>query len=287
MKLITAILTLTLALAAQTSSKGALDKSRLETFLRHLLLFRGPVSYQIGDAKPAQDKPGYLEVPVHINLTGNSRDDLYYVSQDGQTIVNKEGVVYNVNKNPFQANLDKLTTNELPSFGAANAPITIVEFGDLQCPDCKMEAPVLRKNVPQGFPGKVRVFFKDFPLESIHPWARTAAIAGRCVYHQNAQKFWDFYDWVYDNQEQINPDNLHTKVLAWAGQSGVDTIQLGRCMDTKATDAEVSRSIAEGKALGVPGTPTLFINGRRIGGLQWSDLQIVLNNELDYVNRKQ
>src|SRR5437868_4143930 len=84
------------------------------------------------------------------------------------------------------------------------------KFGDLECPDCRMEAPVLRKNVTETFGDKVRVFFKDFPLESIHPWARAAAIDGRCVYHQNAQTFWKFYDWIYDNQQEIEPDNLNS-----------------------------------------------------------------------------
>ncbi len=143
-----------------------------------------------------------------------------------------------------------------------------------------MEAPLLHHNVPETFPGKVRVFFKDFPLESLHPWARAAAIDGRCIYHQNPDAFWKFYDWIYDNQPQIEAGNLNAKVAAWAGQNGLDAAKLGQCMETKATEPEVDRSIAEGHALDVHGTPTLFINGRKIGGLQWPDLQLVINHEL-------
>jgi protein-disulfide isomerase len=228
--------------------------------------------------------PGFSEVLVHVSFENGGKDDLYSVSADGQTIIN--GDVYNINRNPFQTNIDKLTTAGAASFGAANPQITIFEFGDLQCPDCKMEAPLLRNNLMQSFPDKVRVYFKDFPLESIHPWARAAAIAGRCVYRQGEQAFWNFYDWIYDNQQEIDPNNLQQKVLAWAGQKGVDAVQLGRCIDTKATEAEVNHTIAEGRALGLRGTPTLFINGRRIGGLQWSDLQLVVNNELQYQAQK-
>lgn len=265
---------------AQTKRKSALDKATLETYLRHVELFRGTVTYKIDDPKPSKELPGFSDVTVHLVFDGGTKDELYYVSADGQTIVS--GDAYNINKSPFESNLEKLTTTDQPAFGPSNAPVTIVEFGDLQCPDCRMEAPVLHHNVPETFPGKVRVYFKDFPLESLHPWARAAAIDGRCIYHQNADTFWKFYDWIYDHQQEIEADNLTAKVTGWAGENGLDAAKLGQCIETKATEPEVNRSIDEGHALGVRGTPTLFINGRKIGGLQWPDLQVVINNELTY-----
>lgn len=270
--------------AAQAKPKSALDKATFETYLRHVELYRTAVTFKIDDPKPSKNLPGFSEVVVHVIFEGGSKDELYYVSQDGQTIVS--GDLYNINKSPFQHNLDKLTTQNIPSFGPANAPVTIIEFGDLECPDCKMEAPVLRHNVTETFPDKVRVYFKDFPLESIHPWARAAALAGRCVYRQDPQTFWKFFDWIYDNQEEIDPGNLNSKIMAWAGQNGMDSTKLGQCVDTKATEPEVNRSIAEGRSLGITGTPTLFINGRKIGGLRWQDLELVINLELQYLAGK-
>src|SRR6516164_8386590 len=231
MRIIAALLAVTAIAAAQTKPvKSAFDKAALEVYLRHVELYRSAVTFKIDDPKPSKYLPGFSEVAVHVSFEGGSKDELYYVSKDGQTIIN--GDVYNVGQNPFQGNLDKLTSAGAPSFGTPNAPITIFEFGDLQCPDCKMEAPVLRNNLMQSFPGKVRVYFKDFPLESLHPWARAAAIAGRCVYRQGEPAFWNFYDWIYENQEQIDPGNLQSKILTWAGQKGLDSIQLGRCIDT-------------------------------------------------------
>ena len=276
--------------ASKGASAGALDKATLEAYIRHVELYVGEVQVKIGDPTPSKYLPGFLEVPVHLSNDASVKDELYYVSQDGQTIIQGGDpsaiIVFNVNKSPFQANLDKLFTDGQPSFGPANAPVTIVEFGDLECPSCKAEAPSLRQFVPQFYPDKVRVVFKDFPLESIHPWARAASIAARCVYRQNQAAFWKFYDWDYENQEQITTENLNSKVLEWAGKNGIDSVALGRCIDTKATDAEVAKNISEGRALGVHGTPRLFINGRGIGGVDWPVLKQLIDLELEYQAKK-
>jgi protein-disulfide isomerase len=270
------------SLAWAAPGKGALDKATLENYLRHVELFRGDVTFQLDDPKPSKYLPGFSEVLVHLIFNSVEKDELFYVSADGQTII--RGDVFNLGKSPFQSNLDKLTLTDQPSFGPADAPVAIVEFGDFECPDCKMEAPVLRHDLPEAFGSKVRVYFKNFPLESVHPWARAAAITGRCVFQQGQPAFWKFYDWIYENQDQITGDNLNAKVLAWAGDNAVDTLKLGQCVDTKATEPEVNRSIAEGHALGIQGTPTLFINGRKIGGLMWPDLQLVINKELEFAS---
>ncbi|HTB17346.1 MAG TPA: thioredoxin domain-containing protein [Bryobacteraceae bacterium] len=280
MKIFAVILLCASQLTWAAPGKGALDKTTFEKYLRHLELFRGDVTFKIDDAQPSKYLPGFSEVLVHLIFNNAEKDELFYISADGQSIL--RGDVFNLGKSPFQSNLDKLTVTDQPSFGPADAPVTIVEFGDFECPDCKMEAPILRHDLVEAFGGKVRVYFKNFPLESVHPWARAAAITGRCVYQQGQPAFWKFYDWIYENQDQIMVENLNSKVLAWASENGVDAAKLGQCVDTKATEPEVNRSIAEGHALGIGGTPTLFINGRKIGGLMWPDLQLVINKELEY-----
>lgn len=270
---------------AQTKTKNAFDKATFETYLRHLELFVGPVQIKIDDPRPSQILPGFSEVDVHLSYQGGSKDELYYISKDGQTVVEGDPstpTVFNINKNPFAQIAAKVRTEGEPSFGPANAPVTIVEFGDLECPSCKAEAPALRELLPQFYKDKVRVVFKDYPLEQIHPWARAASEAAHCVYHQNAAAFWKFYDWMYSIQEQVTPENLNSKVLDWAKSNGLDTVALGRCTETKAYDKEVAQNIADGVALGVHGTPTLFIDGRKIGGVDFQVLQQILDEELKY-----
>jgi len=174
----------------------------------------------------------------------------------------------------------KLNVEGQPSFGPADAPVTIVEFGDLQCPSCRAEAPLLRQLIPDLYPNKVRIVFKDYPLESIHPWARAASIAGRCVFRQNPRAFWKFYDWDYENQDDITVENLKSKVLGWAKENGIASAQLESCIDSKATDADVARNISEGKAAEVRGTPTLFVNGVKAASVQIPALQQMIEKEL-------
>lgn len=263
------------------AEKSALDKATLEAYLRNVELWVPQVNVKIDDAKPAPDMPGFFLVNVHLSFNGGRKDEHYYVSQDGHRIF--KGDVYDVNKNPFQGNLDKLKTDLQPSFGAAGAPVVMVVFSDFECPVCKEEAQVLRQNVAKTFPDKVRVYFKDFPLDSIHPWAHTAADAGRCIFRESPNKFWDYFDWVYENQQDITADNFSTKLQSFATEKGLDGMQLGRCVENKATDAEVLKSVNEGYALQVAATPTIFLNGRKIeGGIPWQTLEQLINIELDH-----
>src|SRR5262249_12379809 len=155
----------------------------------------------------------------------------------------------------------------------AGAPVVLVEFSDFQCAYCKQEAQVLRQNLASAYPSQVRLYFVDHPLDQLHPWAKAAAMAGRCIFKQNSNAFWDFHDWIFERQGEITPENLNAKVLEFAKGKEIDTLQLSRCMESKATEGEVAKEMAMGDALHVDSTPTLFINGRRrLGSQDWPTL---------------
>mgnify|MGYP003335117964 FL=1 len=276
------LLALLICLAPAFAQAPKLDKAKVEAYLRHLELWVPQVNVAVQDPTPSTYMPGYMDLVVRLTFNGNSADVKYYISPDGKNIV--KGDAYDLSKSPFQANLDKLKTDLQPSFGTPGAPAVIVVFGDFQCPYCKEEANVVRKNLQAAFDGKFRVYFKDFPLDTIHPWAKPASIAGRCVFRQNAQKFWDYFDWAYANQQEITPENFDAKAKEWAAGAGIDAKQFGTCVDTKATLAEVEASQAEGRALGVDGTPTLYLNGRKLmdSMTQWQALQALVAFELDH-----
>src|SRR5205823_7803723 len=106
------------------------------------------------------------------------------------------------------------------------------------CPFCKEEAKVLRTNLVSTYPKQVRLYFKDMPLDQIHPWAKAAAVAGRCVFKQSPAAFWDYHDWIYEHQGDITKENLREKVLEFAKGKQLDGLGLGQCMDTRATRSE-------------------------------------------------
>lgn len=268
-------------LAGQVKPKPGLDKTALEAYVRHLLAVIPEVQVKIDDPKPSP-VPDLQQVDIHFTYSGRSQDETFFLTKDGQKII--RGYVYDLAQNPFKEDLDKLKTDLAPSFGTAGAPVVLVVFSDFECPNCKEEAKTLRQNLVRVFPTQVRTYFKDFPIEQIHPWAKPAAIAGRCIFRQNAAAFWQYHDWMYEHQGDINPDNLKTKVLEFAQTAkDLDGMQLGRCIDTKATEAEVDASLAEGRALKVDATPTVFLNGRRlVGNYPWPNLEQLINSELHY-----
>jgi protein-disulfide isomerase len=277
--LLMCVLLLPVAQPADTK-KSALDKATLEAYVRHLSVWGPQIKVEIGDPKPSP-LPGMLEVNVHASAGNASQDQLFYVSKDGQKMV--LGAVYDVKENPFKADLDKLKTDLQPSFGTPGAPVVLVLFSDFQCPFCKEEAKVLRTNLLSTYPKQVRLYFKDMPLDQIHPWAKAAAIAGRCVFKQSPTAFWDYHDWIYEHQGDITKENLREKVLEFAKGKQLDALQLGRCMDTRATEAEVDKSVNEAHELHVMSTPTLFVNGRRLPSqVAWPDLRMIIDHEIEY-----
>jgi protein-disulfide isomerase len=268
-------------IAQSPAKKSALDKATLEAYIRHLYVMDSRIAVKISDPIPS-DVPGFMEMNASASMGPQSQTFKFLISKDGSKIL--QASVYDVNNNPFKPDLDKLKTTGAPNFGTAGAPVVLVEFSDFQCPYCKAEAQELRKNLLATYPTQVRLYFKTFPLESLHPWAKAAAIASRCAFNQNADAFWTYHDWIFEHQTEITPENFKQKVLDWAKDvKDLDALKLGQCMEAKATDIDVKEDQAEGQALEINGTPTLFINGRRIGqSIDWPNLKAIIDYEIEY-----
>jgi protein-disulfide isomerase len=167
--------------------------------------------------------------------------------------------------------------------GTPGAPVVMVIFSDFQCSYCQKEAQSIRADLLKTFPAQVRVYFKDMPIPQIHPWAMTAAVAGRCVFRQKATAFWDYHDFMFGKQNEITVENIKGKIEEFAKSKNLDVDQLNACAASKSASAEVEKSIGEGKLLGVASTPTLFINGRRIPGyVPFENLKQIVEFEIGY-----
>ena len=267
--------------AAKPPAKTALDKATFEAYVRHLFVWGKTVNVVVSDPKPSSQLTGFVEVTAHASVGEAVQDETFLVSKDGRKIL--KAMVFDVARNPFKPDLDKLKTQFEPSMGTPDAPVVLVVFTDFECPVCKEEAKMLRQNLLSAYPKQVRLYLKEFPLVQIHPWAKIAAIAGRCIFRQNPAAFWDYHDWVYEHQSEITAANFRLKLGEFIAGKELDGIQLSRCLDARATEGEVDRSITEGKGLNVRATPTLFINGRRLEGqIPWPTLREIIDFEIEY-----
>ncbi|HXK06764.1 MAG TPA: thioredoxin domain-containing protein [Verrucomicrobiae bacterium] len=270
-----------LLVSADAPPKSAFDKATLEAYIRHLFLIQPSVTVTPGEPAPS-DLPGFKLVKVRLSQGPQFQDVTLYVSNDGKKIV--QGNIYDVANNPFKPDLDKLHTQFQPNLGTAGAPVVVVVFSDLQCPHCKGEAEMLRQNLIQNYPKDVRLYFKDFPIESLHPWAKAAAMAGRCIFAQSNDAFWAYHDWVFAHQDAITPTTLKGQVIGWAQeQKGLDVAKLSACMEKKTSEGEVDAEMKEARDLEISGTPTMFINGRRIPqSIDWPNLKNIIDTEIEY-----
>jgi protein-disulfide isomerase len=189
------------------------------------------------------------------------------------------GEMYNLGVDLRREALATISMRGSPSQGPADAPVTIVEYADLQCPSCARLHEFLEKDLLPKFPGKIRVIFKEFPLVAIHDWSFTAAIASECVYQISPPLFVPFRTLVFQNQALINATNVRDMLLSFGDQVGVDHVRLASCLDAKSTLPRIQENTLEAKRLNIQSTPTCYINGRMIVGLPSSEAYYMAVNE--------
>ena len=164
--------------------------------------------------------------------------------------------------------------------GPKDAPVTIVEFSDFQCPFCKTATATI-KQVLDKYPGKVRLVFRDYPLASLHPQAPKAHEAARCAGDQ--AKFWEYHDVLFERSPKIAPQDLKQ----YAQELKLNATAFDQCLDSGKYTAEVDKDFQEGVGLGLTGTPSFFINGKQIVGAQpLAAFQRVVDGELAKIAAK-
>ena len=165
-----------------------------------------------------------------------------------------------------------------PVKGPANAPVTIVEFSDFHCPFCRRVLPALSE-LESRYGDRVKLVFRDFPIESLHPGATKAHEAARCANDQG--KFWSYHDKLFDSP----PRSTSELFVALAKEVGLDMDAFESCLRNGKHLNAIQADIAEGNRVGVSGTPAFFINGRTISGAQPLEAFVrIVEDELERVN---
>jgi protein-disulfide isomerase len=189
-----------------------------------------------------------------------------------QALRAQANIVINLKPPPvYRANV---STQGAPVRGSDNAPVTIIEFSDFHCPYCKQVQPTLSRILSE-YGDRVRLAYRDFPLDQLHPNARKAAEAARCANDQG--KFWEFHDKLYAGGTDATPETL-TRL---AREIDMDVVAFQQCVAIGRHRPDIDRDLQEATSFGVTGTPAFFINGRLVSGAQaYEGFAQVINEEL-------
>jgi protein-disulfide isomerase len=238
------------------------SEATVDSFLQQTFGYDPQVSWKIASIKPAP-VPGLAQVDVVLASPQGQQGSRFFVAADGEHAVIGDIIPFGAKPfEPAKKTLEKGITG--PSRGPKDAAVTIVEFGDLQCPACKAAQPAIEGLVAAE--PNARFVFQNFPLE-MHNWAAKGATYADCVAQVSNDAFWKFVSKTYETQSDITAENADAKLTAIADGAGVKGADIATCAATPVPKAHVDASLALGKAVNVTGTPTLFINGRSLGNV--------------------
>jgi protein-disulfide isomerase len=261
---------------------AATDPARdaaLKTFLQKHFKIPNPDLIKLGPPIETPIKGVFARPLVVSNDQGQSISTTLFYDRDATKAI--IGQYLDLGAEPWgRMNMSAVHVSDNPTLGPADAPITIVEFADFECPFCAHAFSVLETMVNTTHKGQIKVVFKNYPL-NVHPWAVKAAEAAECARLQNPTTFWDFARYFYSNQGSINPKNVQEHIDKEAAKLGLDAPSLKACMESPAASDHVKQDQADGNAIKVSSTPTFFVNGIPVVGLpDGKVLDFVIASEL-------
>jgi protein-disulfide isomerase len=243
--------------AEVTSKVGLVTEQEIEKFYQ-----ANKARYKDGEEKAREQIRGLLQ-----NQKLQARREAFL-----QSLRSQAKVVVNL-KAPPVLRVD-VKVDGAPFKGGKNAPVTMVEFTDFHCPFCKRVLTTLTQ-IEEKYGDKVKIVFRDFPIDQLHPAARKGHEAARCANEQG--KFWAYHDLLYQNAPKTGLEDLK----AYAKLAGLNIQSFETCFSSSKYKAAVEKDIEEGKRLGVTGTPAFFINGRLLSGAQPLDAFVrMIDDEL-------
>jgi protein-disulfide isomerase len=249
--------------AATSTAAGATvlpSEDTVNSFLFQTFGYDPAITWKIVDIRPSE-MPGLAEVTIAITTPQGANSNRLLVSSDGKHAIS--GDILPFGAKPYEDAREKLEKGvNGPAKGPANAPVTVVEFSDMQCPHCQKAAPTIDSLLAQE--PDVHFVFQNFPLP-MHNWAEKAAGYVDCVGRASNDAVWKFIQKTFEDQANITEANVDEKLKAIATASGANADEAAACAAKPETKSRIEASAALAKSVGVTGTPTLFINGRSVG----------------------
>ena len=250
------------ASSTPANSQGSLpSEATYNEFLKHMFGWNQDLTWKVVEIKPSE-ATGLSEATVIFNTPKGQQATRLYVTADQKYAFTGELVPFGAD--PFAEARELLKGAKGPSEGPKDSAVTIVEFGDLECPACKAAQPNVTKLMQEE--PKARLVFENFPLTQIHKWALTGAKYLDCLGQSNNDAVWKFIATVYDHQGEVNEQNVDQMLKGYVKDAGGDPDAVAACVAKPETAKRVADSQALGEKLNIASTPTFFINGRRIVG---------------------
>ena len=260
--LISMLLLASLAIAQEKASANLPSEETVNSFMQQTFGYDSSLTWKVSSIKPSVAE-GLAEVMVVISSPKGQSATTFYVTPDGKHAL--AGEIMPFGAKPYAPAKEALQKGiNGPAKGPEKAPVTIVEFSDLQCPHCKDAQPVIEKLLAAE--PNARFVFQNYPLP-MHNWASKAADYADCVGRSSNDAFWKFVQGTFDEQANITESNADEKLTSIADAAGVKGADIAACAAKPDTRARVEKSVALGSEVGVSGTPTVFVNGRKIGNV--------------------
>lgn len=261
---------------AQSKPTGNQLQAKMERRIRLTIRsqYNVPPDYTVKLGKRTKsDISGYDTLPVTFSKDGGgapSKTTSFLISKDNNTLARLEK--FDLTKDPATA----IDTLGRPVRGNPKAKVTIINFDDLECPFCARMNAELFPSTAQHYGNLVKFIYMDFPLEQLHPWALHAAVDVECMAHQSDAGYWNLVDYFHSHTDEISGQRgqqsvaastkkLDDLTMAEGQRQKVDMNKLDACIK-KQDESTVRAAMKQGNALGIDGTPTLFINGERATG---------------------
>ncbi|MGB7292976.1 MAG: thioredoxin domain-containing protein [Thermodesulfobacteriota bacterium] len=295
------------------------ETARLQSFLKKRLGSRMPSDATI-EVKGYENSPiqGFNQGTFSINSSRGSGDVNFIISNDGRYIILGEpastkefeqspiqglkkgsaplgtqtlplliskdskyiilGEIIDTSVDPLKDTMSKISLEDVPLKGIETANVTIVEYSDFQCPFCKRGSQMLPQ-ILQEYDGKIKLMYKQLPLP-MHNWAKDAAIASLCAHEQGNDKFWEFHDLLFENQQNIKVENSNDEFKGFAKKIGLNENDFDKCLGSADIAKRVQADIDEARSIGVTSTPTFVVNGLVVPGANPEGLKSAIETSL-------
>jgi len=255
---------------------------RVELMVRSQYNVPQDYAVTVGQPGPSQIS-GYDTLPVTVGHGSHSSVVNFLLSKDGKTLARLE--TFDLDNNPAL----HIDIAGRPIRGNPQAKVTVINFDDLECPYCARMHESLFPATLDHYKNLVRFVYKDFPLTTIHPWAMHAAVDANCLAAQSGPVYWTYVDYLHAHGDEITGSDRNLlrsfaaldRIARQQAASGkLDAAKLDACL-AKQDETNVKAETKQGDALGVDGTPALFINGERVSGVVPKDqLWMVIDRAL-------